>query len=93
VGHALVSVITPTWQRATLLLDAVRNLREQAYRPLEHVVVSDGPDPALRAIMSDLGGETDGVTTRFVELGRNWSSVLPNGFGVAPLTVGMRFYN
>lgn len=90
MGHRpLVSVITPTWQRATLLLDAVCNLREQTYRPLEHVVVSDGPDPALRAIRSDLGGEPDGVTTRFVELGRNWSSVLPNGFGIAPLTVGM----
>jgi GT2 family glycosyltransferase len=40
----LVSVITPTWQRHELLLEAIENVRQQTYRPIEHVIVSDGPD-------------------------------------------------
>jgi len=88
MSRPLVSVITPTWQRASLLAETVEHVREQTYRPLEHIVVSDGPDQAVRAIVAAERGYP-GVSVRPIELGRNWSSVLPNGFGVAPLTVGM----
>lgn len=45
-----VSVITPTWQRHELLLRrCIPSVQAQDYPPfgLEHVVVSDGPDPQL----------------------------------------------
>lgn len=47
----LVSVITPTWRRHGLLLQrAVPSVQAQGYLPwLEHLVVSDGPDPELAA--------------------------------------------
>ena len=44
----LVSVITPTWQRHALLLDrCIPSVAAQDYPNVDHVVVSDGPDPAL----------------------------------------------
>ena len=83
----LVSVLTPTWQRHDLLLGAIDDVIEQTYRPLELVIVSDGPDAALREIMDDLEGEDGGVRIRFVELGRNWSTFLTNSFCAAPIVV------
>ena len=46
----LVSVITPTWgsHRHELLLNrCIPSVQLQAYPRVEHVIVSDGPDPAL----------------------------------------------
>ncbi len=83
MSRPLVSVITPTWQRHDLLRETVENVRAQTYRPLEHVIVSDGPDAEL-----DVPYNQSDVPINFVELGRNWSGDLRN-FGVAPLTVGM----
>lgn len=49
-----VSVITPTWQRHRLLLDrCIPSVAAQTVR-VEHVVVSDGPDPELRALLAGL---------------------------------------
>lgn len=47
-----ISVITPTWQRSRLLLNrCVPSVRAQTYRgEIEHVIVSDGPDPVLAAL-------------------------------------------
>jgi len=45
----LVSVITPTWQRHDLLVNrCIPSVSAQAYPNIEHVIVSDGPDPELR---------------------------------------------
>lgn len=45
-----VSVITPTWSRHGYLLDrCIPSVQAQDYEgPIEHVIVSDGPDPDLR---------------------------------------------
>jgi glycosyltransferase involved in cell wall biosynthesis len=44
----LVSVITPTWQRHDMLLDrCIPSVQAQSYPAVEHIVISDGPDPAL----------------------------------------------
>lgn len=44
----LVSVITPTWQRADLLMErCIPSVFTQTHAAIEHVVVSDGPDRAL----------------------------------------------
>lgn len=84
----LVSVLTPTWQRRDLLLEAVENAREQAYRPLEHVIVSDGPDPELRDLIERERGAD--VPIRFIELGRNFTEGgPPNSFGIGALMAGM----
>lgn len=47
-----VSVITPTWQRARLLLDrCIPSVLAQSYDgEIEHVIVSDGPDPYLEDV-------------------------------------------
>ena len=58
-----VSVITPTWQRHDLLLSrCVPSVAAQDYPAVEHVIVSDGPDPDLRGKLDELPG------VRFEEL-------------------------
>ena len=48
----LVSVITPTWRRHGVLLGrCVPSVQAQSYGNIEHVVVSDGPDPELAAVI------------------------------------------
>ncbi len=97
----LVSVVTGTWQRHDLLLEAIQNVREQTYRPLEHVIVADGPDDELEAwIEESLGDYVDAVAERvesgdpdffvpitFQQLGKHWSSVLTNSISAAPFMV------
>jgi len=91
----LVSVLTPTWRRPHLLRGAIENVRAQTYRPLEHVIVSDGIDrETARVAVAALDcAETldpgRDVALRFVPLGRNWSSFLEDSFCAAPLTVAM----
>jgi len=44
----LVSIITPTWQRHAALADrCVPSVQAQDWPHLEHIIVSDGPDPKL----------------------------------------------
>jgi glycosyltransferase involved in cell wall biosynthesis len=53
--HPMVSVITPTWERNDLLLKrCIPSVQVQDYPNVEHVIVSDGPDPELAGIMSGL---------------------------------------
>lgn len=55
---SLVSVITPTWQRHDLLLGrCIPSVRAQTHQPVEHVVVSDGPDPELAALLAERAPE------------------------------------
>jgi glycosyltransferase involved in cell wall biosynthesis len=52
----LVSVVTPTWRRNDLLIGrCIASVGAQTHASIQHVVVSDGPDPALAARMADLG--------------------------------------
>jgi glycosyltransferase involved in cell wall biosynthesis len=63
MASPLVTAVTPTWQRHELLLGrAVPSVAAQDYPALEHVVVSDGPDPVLREKLDGLPG------VRFEEL-------------------------
>jgi glycosyltransferase involved in cell wall biosynthesis len=85
----LVSVLTGTWQRPELLAACIENVRHQTYRPLEHVIVSDGPDPdtarvALAAL--DCADQAD-VLVRYVPLGRHWTSYLTNSRNAVPFMV------
>jgi glycosyltransferase involved in cell wall biosynthesis len=49
----LVTVITPAWGRRKMLLQrCIPSVQLQGYPRVEHIVVSDGPDPGLRDILS-----------------------------------------
>jgi hypothetical protein len=51
----LVSVITPTWKRPERLLNrCIPSVQAQMYRNVEHVIVSDGPDPELAGKIAEL---------------------------------------
>jgi glycosyltransferase involved in cell wall biosynthesis len=87
----LVSVVTPTWQRPELLAETIRHLREQDYpNMLEHLIVSDGPDMRVEQVLDHARLRTEyGNPQLFsVQLGRNWSGLMPSSFGIAPLLVG-----
>jgi glycosyltransferase involved in cell wall biosynthesis len=49
--NPLVTVVTPTWDRDSFLLRAIMSVALQSYRPIQHVVVSDGPNPALERLL------------------------------------------
>lgn len=83
----LVSVVTPTWQRHELLVErCIPAVRAQTYPNVEHLIVSDGPDPELASKLASLPPSR--VPIRFYELGRNWSTFLTESFCVIPSTVG-----
>jgi glycosyltransferase involved in cell wall biosynthesis len=87
----LVSVVTPTWQRLELLAETLRHVREQDYPNIHHLIVSDGPDHRANFATLDAAERPVSVRsggTRYAELGRNWSGLMPESFGIAPLTVG-----
>lgn len=51
---ALVSIITPTWARHDLLIErCIPSVAAQTVE-VEHVVVSDGPDPVLRELLAGM---------------------------------------
>jgi len=82
-GRPLVSVVTGTWQRRERLLsNCLPQVRAQTYPNVEHLIVSEGPDPMLRDALLGAPG------VRFVELGRNWTTFLTDSFGIAPWLVG-----
>lgn len=86
---ALVSVLTGTWQRHELLAGCLENVRAQTYRPLEHVIVSDGYDRETAYLALDAidCAESADVRLRYVQLGRNWTSYLTNSRNAAPFMV------
>jgi glycosyltransferase involved in cell wall biosynthesis len=53
MSDPLVSVITPTWQRHEWLFDrCIASVQAQEYRHIEHVIISDGPDPVLAELIA-----------------------------------------
>lgn len=94
----LVSVVTGTYQRHDLLLEAIENVRAQTYRPLEHVIVSDGPDFDLDLAIMSMREDRDScshevspfnsdVRIRFAELGFWSSGLFTNSISAAPFLV------
>jgi len=55
MASPLVTAVSPTWARHDLLLSrCIPSVQAQDYPALEHVVVSDGPDPELREKLAGL---------------------------------------
>lgn len=72
-------MITPTWgpQRHRVLLDrCIPSVKAQSFSDWEHVVVSDGPDPALR-----------GLCEQYLELEEH---VEPHSWGASARNRGLR---
>lgn len=87
--NPLVSVITGTRDRHAELKNAIQQVRNQSYRPLEHVIVSDGPDGTLAEhIKTFKYEEYDAeVPIIFQETGRVWSDELEASPGTVPFIV------
>jgi glycosyltransferase involved in cell wall biosynthesis len=84
MGRPLVSVVTPTWQRNDLLLKrCIPSVRAQTYPAVEHVIVSDGPDPGLAAEFADCGRYPQ---VRFSELAEHDPA---SHYGYRALTAGL----
>jgi len=77
----LVSIITGTWGRPrTILQRAIPAVACQDYQPIEHLVITDGQDEALRTVLLGAGYEDrNGAMRRLVSLGRNWTQPFGNG--------------
>jgi glycosyltransferase involved in cell wall biosynthesis len=66
MADPLVSVVTPTWRRHKLLFTrCIMSVQAQDYPALEHIVVSDGPDPVLASAFK---GSFLTSTPRYYEL-------------------------
>ena len=62
-----VSVILPTYNRATLLPRAIRSVLEQSYTDLELIVVDDGSDDDTADVVGNIGDSR----VRYLQLARN----------------------
>jgi hypothetical protein len=82
----LVTIITGTWQRNGLLLEAIRNVRRQTHPEIEHLVVSDGLDPRLPDLL--MGLPPSHIPLRYLPLGRNTTGFFPNSHAIGPLIAG-----
>lgn len=88
----LVSIITATRDRHHELANAIEQVRAQTYRPLEHVIVADGPDPALRSLIYEakvgqIHARSKRVPIIFQETGRCWSDEMAFSPGAAAFQV------
>lgn len=87
--HPLVSIITPTFNRHDSLLNrTIPSIKRQNYPNIEHIIVSDKPDPELEELLKDKG-------VKFLQLGRNWGGFLRGegtmGVGSMPRNIGVYF--
>lgn len=91
--YAKVSVITATWGRpARVLAQAIPSVLAQDYAgAIEHLVVSDGPDPELAEKVAAVAPAPGGPprSCRCVQLGRNWHGLTGGqSWGAVPRAVG-----
>ena len=71
--RGLVSVVIPTYNRESLLLQALESVREQTYRPLEILVVDDGSTDATAQLLSewcDQYAQSPGLLSRILRQDR-----------------------
>ena len=55
-AHDLVSVVIPAYNRGDLLRRALASVMSQSWRPVEAVVVDDGSEEDLGAVVAEFGG-------------------------------------
>ncbi len=65
--EGLVSVITPTCNRAWIIEETLGSVRQQSYRPIEVVVVDDGStDETEEVVRAFAESSAEGLTVRYV---------------------------
>lgn len=86
----LVTVVTATWGRPKTIVErAIPSVRDQTYKKIQHIIVTDGSDPELTRVLHDEGYREDGEQYRIVQLGRNWTTFSGDDhFGSVPRLVG-----
>lgn len=67
-GELKLSILTATYRRPAQLAQLIDMVDRQTYRPLEHVIVADGPDGLQGEIHTD-----SGVERSYHRLGRCWT--------------------
>lgn len=88
----LVSLVTGTIPgRLDLLVEAMRNIREQTYSNIEHCIVVEGEPPGVdeaesRIMRASIELEPC-ILTRVTGLGRHWSSFLAASLSAVPFQV------
>lgn len=81
----VISVITATWQRHIQLFNrCIPSVERQTYPNVEHIIVSDGPDPQLSYLRERAGHWR---VNRIIELGRNHQAIQEH-WGAIPRLVG-----
>lgn len=58
-SKALVSVIIPTYNRSSLLEEAIQSVINQSYRPIECVIVDDGSTDNSKKVVENLQKDSD----------------------------------
>ena len=83
----LISILTPTWQRHDELENLIKNILWRSYRPIEHIIVSDVPDPELIDLIDRKYSKNidHQYHIKYVECGKNWSTFLPDSYTAIPL--------
>jgi hypothetical protein len=74
-----------------MLVEMIHNIREQTYRPIEAIIVADGPDPELFDLLIDKADEWGqtldperAIRVIFAQLGFHSSSLLTNSISALP---------
>lgn len=61
VGEEVVSVIISTYNRSSLLKEAIQSVIEQYYRPIECIVVDDGSTDNSKEVVENLQKKNDSI--------------------------------
>jgi glycosyltransferase involved in cell wall biosynthesis len=57
---SLVSVVTPAYNAAEFIAEAIRSVHEQTHRPIEHIVVDDASTDGTARVLAELTKELSG---------------------------------
>lgn len=80
-----VSIVTTIYDRVTCLATCLRSIQRSLYADLEHLVVSDGPGPAIETAITT-AIRTDGdARVQYLACDRR-----ANDWGITPAAVGLR---
>lgn len=83
----LVSIITGTYHRPRELMNAVRDVQNQTYSNIEHVIVHDGPVLDEYRLIKDIVQNGNKFPIKFYETGRQWSQFLADSISAVPFQV------
>jgi glycosyl transferase family 2/glycosyl transferase family 1 len=80
-----VSIITTVYDRTDCLRRCIRSVKALRYRDYEHIIVSDGPDPAVVQDIAGFVRQQDDERLSYFDLTRRF-----NNWGIAPADAGLK---